>query len=617
MKKNFDKIKLVIWDLDDTFWSGTLSEGAISPIKDNINLVHDLTDCGIINMICSKNDSDSVLTELTKLGVNEYFVFNSINWLPKGHRIAEQIKIMGLRASNVLFIDDNIQNLKESEYAAEGIMTMFPREIPSLREYVNSLEKTDLEHKRLNQYKVLEKKTEAASCFADNIEFLYSSNIIVEINYHCESEIKRISELVLRTNQLNFTKRRDSIQDIQKLIKDPDCLTGYVSVKDDFGDYGIVGFFAIKNKQCIHFLFSCRTIGQGVEQYVYAVLGYPALEVVNPVIGEVNHAPAPQWINQKQDKRNGTIVDKNRIQLLFKGACDLSQICSYLNSDAIVEELTYIGNRRKNHIEFHNHSQNYLSFPFLSQDDRDELVGTLLFADDEMFDTKLYDPDVALVVVSTMMEANLGIYQRKKDGLKIAALESSYPLTEKKYWDSYINHEIFDAQNDFSREWLETFSNEWEFLGGLTPDAIIENARELLKRLPVNTKVCYILGSELEYVAEQKPHYKGRHLQYARINMLFRQLSQENPRVLLLDVNDFIKDQSDFTDNINHWQRRIYYQMAGKLNELITLNFNLKTSRKNKLFLFITDIKYRMVRAGFLETKLWKTIRKVKKKREI
>ena len=26
---DFEKIKLIVWDLDDTFWSGTLSEGDV------------------------------------------------------------------------------------------------------------------------------------------------------------------------------------------------------------------------------------------------------------------------------------------------------------------------------------------------------------------------------------------------------------------------------------------------------------------------------------------------------------------------------------------------------------------------------------------------------------
>ena len=28
-------VKLVIWDLDDTFWSGTLAEGEITPLPEN------------------------------------------------------------------------------------------------------------------------------------------------------------------------------------------------------------------------------------------------------------------------------------------------------------------------------------------------------------------------------------------------------------------------------------------------------------------------------------------------------------------------------------------------------------------------------------------------------
>lgn len=35
----FSKIKLVIWDLDDTFWNGTLSEGDVLPIESNIGVV--------------------------------------------------------------------------------------------------------------------------------------------------------------------------------------------------------------------------------------------------------------------------------------------------------------------------------------------------------------------------------------------------------------------------------------------------------------------------------------------------------------------------------------------------------------------------------------------------
>ena len=49
------KVKLVIWDLDETFWEGTLtSENPITPIKQNFIAIGKLTDIGIINSICSK-----------------------------------------------------------------------------------------------------------------------------------------------------------------------------------------------------------------------------------------------------------------------------------------------------------------------------------------------------------------------------------------------------------------------------------------------------------------------------------------------------------------------------------------------------------------------------------
>ena len=36
-------IKLVIWDLDDTFWTGTLSEGDVELVEDNVVVVRERT----------------------------------------------------------------------------------------------------------------------------------------------------------------------------------------------------------------------------------------------------------------------------------------------------------------------------------------------------------------------------------------------------------------------------------------------------------------------------------------------------------------------------------------------------------------------------------------------
>ena len=172
-------------------------------------------------------------------------------------------------------------------------MTGEPNIIKELIHYYEKKPESDAKLKRLNQYKVLEEKESAKSEFSSNDEFLYACNLHVEMHEDCSSQMDRITELVQRANQLNYTKLRSTKEEIESLINRKEIKAGCVTVKDRFGDYGMVGFYAvdtIKN-ECVHFLFSCRTIGQGVEQYVYAKLGYPTLKIVGEVISLVNNAP--------------------------------------------------------------------------------------------------------------------------------------------------------------------------------------------------------------------------------------------------------------------------------------------------------------------------------------
>ena len=211
---DYSKIKLVIWDLDDTFWKGTLSEGPIVSIAENIQLVRDLTDRGIVNSICSKNDYEPTVQKLKELEVDDLFVFKSIDWTPKGQRISKLIKDMGLRPVNCLFLDDNIVNLNEASYYSTELMVAEPSEIAVLIEYCRNTPVSDSKHKRFNNYKVLEKKQEAKENSEDNIAFLWSTNTKVEIHKDCVEQIDRIVELVGRTNQLNFTKLRSTKEEL-------------------------------------------------------------------------------------------------------------------------------------------------------------------------------------------------------------------------------------------------------------------------------------------------------------------------------------------------------------------------------------------------------------------
>ncbi len=605
----YSKIKLVIWDLDDTFWKGTLSEGPVELIDENAKVLKSLAERGIISSICSKNDCGSVSEVLARAGLVEYFVLPSIDWSPKGQRIGRLIEDLGLRPINCLFLDDNPVNRQEAKYYVPELNVDGPDCIADIQAYISSTEKTDPGLKRLDQYHVLEKKLKARTAASDNEAFLFDSDTRIEIHRDCLAHIDRIAELVIRTNQLNYTKVRSSKEELVSLCEDSSVNSGYVTVCDKYGDYGIVGFFAVKENRCIHFLFSCRTIGQGVEQYVYASLNYPELEVVGDVVNLVTDAPSPAWINQ--DYKESIIkTNKSHNKVILKGGCDLNAMSEYLQTDNVITEFTYISPTKHNLIENHNHSTNYLQWHFLTSADRQRILEECMFGEESMFDTTVYDDDVSLVFVSTMEEANLGIYRRRNDGFEIAFGEYVYPLTDPKNWDFYVRNEIFTAHNNFTYEWLKQFSNNYEFIGCLSPSQILANAKTFLSKVDARAKVCYLLGSEIPFDRNTQKNYEGRHLVYKEINKLFREYAEESDRVLLIDINEFLRGQQDFTNNINHFHRRVYYAIATKANEYIELSSSTKLPQKGQVYLFWKDFIDRIGYTGFYQTSFWKYLRK-------
>lgn len=570
----YKKIKLVIWDLDDTFWKGTLSEGPVEAIAENVQLVKDLTDRGIINTICSKNDYDPSIAELKKQGVDELFVFNSINWQPKGQRIGNLIKSMSLRPANVLFLDDNPVNLNEAKYYLNDLMTGGIDDLKILIETVKGTEPTDLPHKRLNQYKILETKQNDKDHFLSNDEFLYQSDTRVEILHDSMNVIDRIHELLLRSNQLNFTKIRSTKEELISTINDDAVESGYVKVSDRYGEYGIVGFYAMKEKKLIHFLFSCRTIGQGVEQYVYAKLGYPELQVNGDVISNVDHSEAPKWINNEEASRKKENVSATKTQsakILFKGPCDILQTISYLESNnAIDTELSYVGEKRNNIIEQACSFEHIVQLLALTDEDKKQILDECIFADEKMFESKIFTETYDVIFLSTLGEPNLGIYRNKDKNFRVVFGEGYYPITDKNNWEKLINDEIFTAKNNFTEQYLQNFSSKYEFEGSATVERTEKNLKHILDNIKGNAKLCLILGSETPYLKNNDPAYNDREKKYQAINRMVKHLQASYPNLLTLDINKFLHGQSDFHGNINHYNRIVYFKMAEEAARIIS-----------------------------------------------
>lgn len=337
-----DKVKLVVWDLDDTFWQGTLGEGAVTTVGRNVEIVRALARRGIVSAICSKNDFDAAKSKLAEIGIWDHFVFPRIAFAPKGQAVADVIEAAALRAQNVLFLDDNAANLEEVRFFNPGIMAAHPAEaLGGLLDHPHLAGEPDPELTRLAQYRLLERKhEERAASPLSNEDFLRASRIRVTIGYDVEADFERVVELINRANQLNYTKRRletaESVARFRKRLRNFSTHAGTVCAADAYGDYGLIGFFLVNRRahetRLVHFVFSCRTMNMGIEQYVYDLLGRPGIEIVPPVAyGPASHAKI-DWIAEAE---TGEERKAQGAKLLLLGGCDLLQLAAYCGSDRL------------------------------------------------------------------------------------------------------------------------------------------------------------------------------------------------------------------------------------------------------------------------------------------
>jgi FkbH-like protein len=339
-----EPIRLVVWDLDDTFWRGTLSEGGVTEfVEAHHRLVVDLARRGIMSSICSRNDFETVRAVLSERGVWDYFIFPSIDWSAKPHRIRALVEATQLRPETILFIDDNPSNRAAVAAEIPGLRVAAETFIAEIADHPHFRGKPDEGLTRLKQYKLLESRHAQRSLASDPQDFLRSSGIRVQIEIDLAPHYERIVELINRTNQLNFTKRRlseDTPTAIRQLEDEltreaPWVRAGLLRVRDNFGDYGYCGFYAQYGDRLGHFCFSCRVLGFGVESWMYAKLGRPQVQVEGEVLVDLETAPQVDWIALERLGEAAVAApvagEPASPPLYVRGRCEVGLIRQYLD----------------------------------------------------------------------------------------------------------------------------------------------------------------------------------------------------------------------------------------------------------------------------------------------
>ncbi len=563
-----EQVKLVIWDLDETFWQGTLSEGGILPIPANIELVKALSARGIVNSICSKNEITPVLWELMRLDVWDHFIFPRIAFAPKGAMIAEIIEAAQLRAPSVLFIDDNVMNLHEALHYSPGLQIAEPDVLTGLLDDPRCKGKPDPQMERLARYKILEQKQTDQSAGGDNTEFLRSSQIRVSFHYDVLEQFPRIHDLVNRTNQLNFTKLRwpedeaaafATAQEELKAIFNSHW--GYVKVADRYGNYGICGFFMLRYTRARHFLFSCRSMNMGVEQFVWHKLGKPEVSISGEVSSTLGSLP--DWITVVEDvdadAAPETASSVAKPFLCLRGACDLSMMAHYLRTtfDMIEEyQYPYEGwgiHRQAREIAL----EEELKTPALQ-----ELLAKTPGIVMKRFESAINTGEADVYVLSFSSEIFGGLQRSRSTGVVLPLQAGG--IADKQFFD--LSYEQAQEKN----KGLRVTPAQWAFLQQeYEPVPFLETASMTADLDALFSKLAgkLVIVLQLNSRVGRRQWYLDT---YARINLIVLPVAQAHG-CQIVDMAEFVRTRDDLIgpdDPGVHYSRDVYRRLAVRVEEL-------------------------------------------------
>src|SRR5262245_60645516 len=97
-------VKCVVWDLDDTLWSGVLLEDR--EVRPRPDALRALDARGIRQSVASRNDPAVALGKLRELGVLEYFLHPQIHWDAKSSSVRAISEALNLGLDSLVFVDD-------------------------------------------------------------------------------------------------------------------------------------------------------------------------------------------------------------------------------------------------------------------------------------------------------------------------------------------------------------------------------------------------------------------------------------------------------------------------------------------------------------------------------
>lgn len=270
----------------------------------------------------------------------------------------------------------------------------------------------------------------------------------------------------------------------------------------------MVGFYCIEkaSNHAIHFLFSCRTLGMGIEQYVYQLLRYPSMKVIAPVTVDLKDEVVVSWVclDSTEGKFKNIASDvvkyqkslnSSKCRILLKGPCDMFALQPCLGGVHIDTEFNHV-NEAGVTISSHNHTSSIVQAKTLSVAKKREIIEACPFFDESLFETEIFSDKYNIVFLSLLTDCLQGTYIDKTDNQTLINIGNTNVSLNvegavSKYAGSLNGWQLTEV-------YAQKFRERFEFRGMLLPEQIIDNIKFIRDHMDKNTLLVLLLGSEID-----------------------------------------------------------------------------------------------------------------------
>lgn len=292
--------KCLVLDLDNTLWGGVIGDDGPNGIVIGQgsaageafaafqHYAAALTKRGVLLAACSKNDEANALAAFDQnpemvLKRADFAAFVA-NWNDKATNLRTIARELNIGIDALVFADDNAfeRNLIRRELPTVSVPELpsdpaFFADTISDSGYFEAVSLTAEDRDRTHQYQADGARAMGAAQATDLGSYLRSLDMRLAWKAFDRTGLKRVTQLINKTNQFNLTTRRYSEEEVAAIIDDPTAVGMQFRLTDRFGDNGMIAVVigrmtGADRMEVDTWLMSCRVLGREVERAILTVL---------------------------------------------------------------------------------------------------------------------------------------------------------------------------------------------------------------------------------------------------------------------------------------------------------------------------------------------------------